>query len=333
MAQFEVPEPRISSPTDVIVEMRRMGVCGSDVHYFAEGKIGTDIVDYPWTVGHEGAGVVTQVGSAVERVRPGDRVAIDPAMPCWTCDQCLAGRPHTCRNLRFLGCPRQAEGCLVEQIVLPETSCYPISEGLSFEEAALVEPLSIAVYAAQLAGDLSGAMVGVLGAGPIGVCTLLAAKSAGAERLFVTDLIDDRLAATEWIADWAGNPGTTDVISEIACGEPAQLDIIFECCGRQAALDQAIQLLRPGGRLLIIGIPETNRISFDINLLRRKEIAIQNVRRQNDCTQRALDLLESKEIDVKPMVTHCFDFQDAQDAFDLVAGYRDGVVKAMLTFD
>ncbi len=146
-----VPRPALARPTDVLVKMARVGVCGSDVHYFAEGGIGSQRVEYPWTVGHEGAGTVVEVGAAVTRVKPGDRIAIDPAQPCGVCDQCRAGRPHTCRHLHFLGCPGQTEGCLSDYLVLPEGSCYPIPDSMTFDEAAIVEPLSIGVYALMLA--------------------------------------------------------------------------------------------------------------------------------------------------------------------------------------
>ena len=131
-----------------------------------------------------------------------------------------------------------------------------------------------------------------------------------------------------------GNPDTTDVVAEVSAREPDLLDAVFECSGDQAAMDQGVQLLKPGGKLLLIGIPGgRNRVSFDINLLRRKELVIQNVRRQNDCVQRAIDMIAKKEIDVNVMVTHHLPFAHTQQGFDMVADYQDGVVKALLTFD
>ena len=140
---MEVATPEITNPNDVLIQMKTVGVCGSDVHYYETGQIGSQVVDYPFAVGHEGAGVVVAVGTAVTRVKPGDRIAIEPAMPCGACDQCLTDRAHTCRALRFLGCPRQAEGCLSEYIVMPEGSCFTVSATTSFDEAAISEPLAI----------------------------------------------------------------------------------------------------------------------------------------------------------------------------------------------
>lgn len=333
MALQDVPLPALTRDTDVLVKMARIGICGSDVHYFAEGGIGSQRVEYPYTVGHEGAGIVEQVGAAVARVRPGDRIAIDPALPCGICDQCRAGRLHTCRAQRFLGCPGQVEGCLAEYVVLPEANCYPIPVTMSLDEAALIEPLSIGLYALRLSVSLRGATIGILGAGPIGLSVLLPAQAQGTVRAYVTDKIDARLqVARRAGADWAGNPSTQDVVAEIARHEPGGLDAVFECSGQQDAMDQGVQMLKPGGKLLLIGIPGAqNRVSFDINLLRRKEICIQNIRRQNGCVQAAIDLLAHKAIDVSPMITHHIPFERAQDGFAMVAGYQDGVVKAMVT--
>ncbi len=334
MEMQEVPTPAVTQDTDVLIQMTRVGVCGSDVHYYTEGKIGSQVVEFPFTVGHEGAGVVKAVGVRVSKVRPGDRVAIEPAMPCWDCDQCREGRPHTCRKLRFLGCPKQAEGCLSEYVVMPETSCFPLSATISDDEAALSEPLAIGVYAVKRSIPLRGVSVGILGGGPIGLSVMLAARAQGVGRVYVTDKIESRLALARKLgADWVGNPMTGDVIGEMIRREPAQLDVVFECCGQQEALDQGIELLKPGGKLMVVGIPPAlERVSFKIDKLRHKEICIQNVRRQNHCVQPTLDMMARREVDVGVMVTHRYPFSRTREAFDVVAGYRDGVVKAMIEF-
>jgi L-iditol 2-dehydrogenase len=332
MAMRDVPDPVVADDNDVLIRMTTVGVCGSDVHYYDTGHIGSQVVSYPFPVGHEGAGVVEAVGAGVDRVRPGDHIAIEPAMSCGQCDQCRAGRRHTCRNLRFLGCPGQADGCLSEFIVMPRECCYPIPPALSLEQAALSEPFSIGVYAAKLAALPPEARIGILGAGPIGLSVLLAARAAGVARVYMTDLIDARLRAARGMgADWTGNPETGDVVGGIQREEPLLLDVVFECCGKQEAVDQALQLIKPGGTLLFIGIPTVDRISFGMDLMRRKEICVQNVRRQNECVQPALDMLAEGRVDVTPMVTHRFAFEDTKGAFDLVSRYGDGVVKAMVT--
>ncbi len=334
MEMTDIPEPVINNNNDVKIKMQAVGVCGSDVHYYTTGRIGSQVVKYPFPVGHEGAGYVTEVGSEVTRVKPGDRIAIDPAMSCFECDQCRAGRPHTCRNLRFLGCPGQSGGCLSEYIVMPENSCYPVDESMSFDEAAISEPLSIGVYAVKQSLDMKNVKAGILGFGPIGMSVMLAGKALGGKHFYVTDKIDQRLMeAGDHGAVWTGNPEKEDVVSAISGKEPELLDVVFECCGQQDALDQAFELLKPGGKLMIIGIPEFDRWSFSADAGRRKEICIQHVRRQNECVEPALEMISGGQVDVKDMVTHRFGFEDTKKAFDLVAGYEDGVMKAMIDFE
>ncbi len=333
MEMQEVPDPTLQNKKDVLIRMTTVGVCGSDVHYYVSGKIGTQVVKFPFPVGHEGAGIVQDVGADVTGVKPGDRIAIEPAMPCWTCDQCLAGRPHTCRNLSFLGCPDQADGCLTEKIVMPESSCFKISESMTLDEAALSEPLSIGVYAVQQSIPMQDATVGILGAGPIGLSVLLPAKAQGAKKIYVTDKLDERLALARQVgASWTGNPNHEDVVATVHKVQPDELDVVFECCGQQEALTQAIGMLKPGGKLMIVGIPQVEEVSFSISQMRHKEITIRNVRRQCHCVQPALDMIDNKALDVAFMVTHRFPFEKTQDAFDLVADYRDGVIKAVIDF-
>ena len=330
----EVSTPLILNDRDVLIRMKTLGVCGSDIHYYVSGKIGSQVVQYPFTVGHEGAGEVEAIGKGVSMVLPGDRIAIEPAMPCWECDQCLEGRSHTCRNLRFLGCPGQAEGSLSEYIVMPETSCFKIPDEMSYDEAAISEPLAIGLYAVKQSIPMKGARVGILGFGPIGMSVLLPALAMGAKEVYVTDKIDERLLIAEKSgANLTANPDREDVVKKIAGEVPELLDVVFECCGQQDAIDNAVDLLKPGGKLMVIGIPEFDRWSFPVDISRRKELCIQNVRRQNEAVQPALDMMASGEISVASMATHRFPFEKSKEAFDLVAAYDDGVMKAMIDFE
>jgi len=334
MEMIEIPMPTITKDTDVLIKMKVVGVCGSDVHYYTLGKIGSQVVKYPFPVGHEGAGEVVAVGPAVTTVKPGDRIAIEPAMPCGICDQCKAGRPHTCRKLRFLGCPGQADGCLSEYIVMPEKSCFTITDHLSYTEAAISEPLAIGLYAVNQTIPLKNASIGILGFGPIGMGVLLSAQAKGASKIFITDLVEERLQiARECGAIYTGNPNRSDVVAEVKTKEPLLLDVVFECCGKQETIDQAVELLKPGGKLMVIGIPEFDRWSFPVDQMRHKEICVQNVRRQNHTVEETLELMEEKKIDVGKMATHRFTFPKTKEAFDLVTDYRDGVMKAMIDFD
>ncbi len=327
----EVPGPSLKNDTDVLIRVGAVGLCGSDIHYYAEGRIGGQIVEYPFIVGHECAGTIKQVGPSVRRLKSGDRVAIDPAIVCGICDQCLVGRPNTCRRLLYLGTPGQISGALCEFIVMPERNCHPLPEGLSLDEGVLVEPLSIALYGLRMAGEPAPGTIAVLGAGPIGLSVVLAARAAGVQTIYVTDKIEARVKRARTIgAAWAGNPDREDIVAAIHRFSPAQVDAVYECCGDQSALNQAVDLLRPGGRLFIIGIPPGDRISFDIHALRRKELSLHNVRRQKDGIENAIALIRSRGIDVRFMATHTFPIGDSRLAFELAMGYRDGVVRAII---
>jgi L-iditol 2-dehydrogenase len=284
-------------------------------------------------LGHEGAGVVVETGEAVKKVKPGDVIAIEPAMPCRECDQCLAGRYHTCRKLKFLGCPGQAEGCLSEYIVMPEENCFPLSKKLTPDHGSISEPLAIGIYSVKKSGNVKGLKIGILGFGPIGFSVLLAARAQGVDKIYVTDKIDERLIiSSKEGAVYTGNPLKENIVEEIRLREPLGLDVVFECCGQQEALDQAVDIMRPGGKIMVVGIPEFDRWSINVENTRRREMMIQFIRRQVDCTKTALEMMESGKIDVKNMITHRFRFENTKEAFDLVAEYRDGVMKAMIDF-
>jgi L-iditol 2-dehydrogenase len=334
MAVIDVPEPSIRKDNDVLLKVEMVGICGSDVHYYETGEIGSEIVEYPFIIGHECAATVKAVGNAVRRVKVGDRVAVEPAMVCHDCDQCKADRENTCRNLTFLGCPGQMDGALCEYIVMPEDCCFPLGDKVTFAQAVLCEPLAIALYAVKQAHLQKDSDIAILGAGPIGLSCLISARAENARTCYVTEIVKERVeVARKAGASWVGNPNEQDIVKEILRQQPAGIDVVFECAGKQETVDQAFELLKPGGRLMMIGIPRVERISFIIEKGRRKEISFINVRRQNQCAQAAIDLVASGKINVDFMATHKFRLEQTQDAFDMVSDYRDGVVKALIEIE
>lgn len=333
----DVPTPELRRPNDVALRIEAVGVCGSDMHYFRSGRIGTQILSEPWVMGHECTAVVESVGPEAKGLSVGDRVAVDPLIHCGRCDQCQSGRMHTCREQAFLGCPGQLPGCMSERIVMPDSCCFVVPEQLSVGAAVMVEPFAIALHARNQLGELAGKDVGILGMGPVGLCVQGAVELAGARSLSVTDRLDYRLELSRKqvtrVDDFrAHNPRREDVVRLIQSAHPQGLDAVYDCCGEPEALDQAVELLKPGGTLILVGIPEGSRIELDINALRRKELTIENVRRQNDCTPEAIERLAQGELSLDPVVTHHFAADDSQRAYDLVAGYADGVGKALIHF-
>jgi L-iditol 2-dehydrogenase len=335
----DVPEPVLQRPEDVLLRIDRVGVCGSDVHYYLEGGIGGAKIKYPATLGHECSGTVLAIGSAVRTLRPGDRVAIDPAFPCWDCDQCRSSRFHTCRHLQFMGSPGEAPGAVAERYVAPAACCVKIPDTISLDEAMLAEPLSVGLHTVRLSQLKKSHLplaaepttVAILGSGPIGLSVLLCAKAIAGCKAIVTDLLDERLAvAGRCGADVVLNPKSCDVAAGISRLESNGLDIVFECSGDPACVEQGQRLLRPGGTLMMVGIQPVGLVTFDPHHARRQELRFQSVRRQNQCVEPIIDMIAERRIDPSPLITHRFPLEEISAAFELVAGYRDGVIKAVI---
>ncbi len=327
----DAPEPRCQSSEDALVAIDRVGVCGSDIHYYLDGRIGDQALRYPATVGHECSGTVLAAGPAVKHLRAGDRVAIDPAFPCRQCDQCRAGRFHTCRNLLFMGVPGQAPGALAERSVVPAGCCFKVPDSVSLDAAMLVEPLSVALHAVRLAELAAGMKIAVLGTGPIGLSVLLCAKAISPCTAVATDLLHERLAiARRCGADATINARQHDVRAECTGLGFPEFDVVFECSGDPACVDQGQTLLGPGGTLMLVGIPSVDAVSFNPHFMRRNELRFQNVRRQNGCVEPVIEMIADGRLDPAPLLTHHFPIEKVADAFELVAGYRDGVVKAVI---
>lgn len=326
---IDAPKPVIVNDDDVLIRMTVVGICGSDIHYYSTGRIGSQVVKYPFTVGHEGAGVVEAVGPAVKSVKPGDPIAVEPSIACGHCNQCLAGRPHTCENNLFLGCPGQIEGNLAEYIVMPESQCIILKGDLKPEHGATSEPLAIGCYAVKQAALSATDSVAIIGFGPIGMSVFQMAKAQGVSNIVVSEKIDER-------AKMAEKYGATQVVNPLNDSVPQKVgngfDVVFECCGQQEAMDTAVDILKPGGKIMVVGIPEFDRWSFSADVARRKELSLIHIRRQNGCTHQTLDMIEEGVVDGSAMITHRFQFGQIAEAFDMVKNYRDGVMKAMVHF-
>lgn len=326
----DVPEPALQKPGQILLQIKAVGVCGSDIHYYTRGGIGDQRVVYPFCLGHECSGEIIEVGKEVRRFKPGELVTVDPAQPCGSCFQCRKGRFNTCENLLFLGSPGQLPGALCEYLVLPAACCYKAASHISPAQAVLAEPLSIALHALSFLRDPQDADIAVLGCGPIGLSVILAAKFSGVRNIFATEKIDERLRAASLLGiAGSGNPCKEDIIAKFGAVKPAGFAAVIECCGQQEAIDQGIRMLAPGGRLITVGIPETERITFDPHILRRKEISIQNVRRQNKCMAKAVELLGRHIPDFDFMITHRFALDEIGTAFKLLKNYDDGIIKGI----
>ena len=319
-------------PRDVTVRIRAGGICGSDLHYYQDGGFGTVRIRQPMILGHEIAGEVTEIGAEVTRVRPGDRVAINPSRPCGHCRFCLAGQPNHCLDMRFYGSAMRmphVHGGFREVLVCDEAQAVPVPPGVALETAAFAEPLSVCLHAARQAGPLLGQRVLVTGSGPIGALCVLVARHAGAQEVVATDIIDAPLAVVRRIgADVALNTRTDPEALTRFKADKGYFDTVIEASGSGIALASALEVTRPGGVIVQLGI-SGGEMTLPVNMLVAKEIALRGTFRFHEEFDWAVGFLASGAIDVAPLLTEIVPLAEAVRAFEL-AGDKSRAMKVQL---
>lgn len=320
----EVPVPR-PGPREVLVAVKSVGVCGSDVHYYEHGAIGDFVVEEPLILGHECAGEVVELGEGVRDLRVGDRVALEPGVPCRHCEHCLSGRYNLCPDVVFMATP-PVDGAFCEYVVSPEDFAYKLPPHVSTEAGATVEPLAVGLHALRLVGLRAGERVAVLGAGPIGLLAVAAARAAGAGRVAAADLLPLRLEAAEKM----GAERTVNAAEEDAGAALRDwADVVLECVGVEQTLAQAFQVARPGGRVAWIGMGAASA-QVPVVKAQAKELLITGVFRYANVYPSAVALLAAGKLHVEPVITHRFDFPAVPEAMEFVANNRDVALKTMV---
>jgi L-iditol 2-dehydrogenase len=316
-------------PGEVQVRIGAVGVCGSDLHAYAEGAVGSTPNVYPMVLGHEPAGTIVKTGSGITGLAVGDCGALEPALYCYHCEFCLSGRHNVCANLRFLSGP-QLPGFFRELINLPVANFRPTPTGMSLDEATLAEPLAVAMHSLHLASIRPGETVAVIGAGPIGLLTIAALRATKAGRIWAVEpLAHRRELAREIGAAFALQPeeAAEEILS--ATGRRG-VDCAIDCAAGEHTMGQAVQLTRNAGRVALTGIHTTPLVSLDGSAMRRKELTIFNVRRSNHETQEALELLRAHPEWFAPLLTHTREIARIDEAFLITSQYRDGVGKMIV---
>jgi L-iditol 2-dehydrogenase len=309
----ERPKP---GPGSALVRVAAVGLCGSDLHWFEEGGIGSSRIKRPIVPGHEMAG----------RTEDGRLVAIEPAIPCGHCPLCLEGHPNLCPTIRFSG-QGDDDGSMREWMAWPDHCLFALPDGFTATDGAMLEPLGVAIHTVDLAHVRPGSSVGVFGAGPIGLLCLQVAKAAGAARLFATDLPSrtHRLEAARDVGAKAfAVEGGLEARAILKAVGGHGLDVAIEAAGVQAAVDAAAESVRPGGRVVLAGIPSEERTSFKASTARRKGLTFVMVRRMKHTYPRAIALALAGRVDLRSMVTHRFPLAEAAKAFE-VAARREGL--------
>jgi L-iditol 2-dehydrogenase len=324
----EHPAPRPEAG-QIAVNVTHCGVCGSDVHYYLDGRIGDMVVEQPLILGHEFAGTVAELGDGVTRLEVGQPVAVQPGVPCGRCRLCRAGRYNLCPEVSFAGTP-PVDGAFVERFVTDADFVYPLPEGLTLEDGALCEPLACGVHAVERADVTLGDRVAILGSGPIGLVTSVACQAAGATVVLATDLVDARLEMAKSLgAERVLNAAEEDVVAAMA-GE--EIDAAIDCAGAVETPQQGVDMVRRGGTVQIVGFPRGQAVPIDMARAVRKELRLMTMLRFANNFSTAIALLEREAERLRRLVTHRFGFEQIEEALKLVDAREDGVMKAMIEF-
>jgi L-iditol 2-dehydrogenase len=324
-AEMPIDDP---GPGEVQVRVGAVGVCGSDLHAYSEGAVGSTPNVYPMVLGHEPAGTIVKTGPGVTGLAPGDRGALEPAIYCYHCEFCLRGLHNVCANIRFLSTP-QHPGFFRELVNLPISNFLPIPSGISLDQATLVEPLAIALHSVRLVSIRPGETVAVIGAGPIGLLTIAALRAAKAGRIWAVEPLAHRRELARRIgADVVLEPA--EASGEILRSTGHGVDCAIDCAAGEDTTNQALQLTCSAGRVALTGIHSTPFVALDGSAMRRKELTIFNVRRSNHESREALELLEAHTDWFAPLLTHARNIEQIDEAFAITSQYRDRVGKMIV---
>ena len=331
----EVPAPGAPQPNEAKIQINKVGICGSDVHYWEHGRIGDFIVESPMVLGHECAGTVVDVGSSVSDLKPGDRVAIEPGVPRLSTPAShfymKRGEYNLCPDIFFFATPPD-HGAFCDYVNHPADFCFKLPDNVSLEEGAMIEPMSTGIYAARVAPVVTGDTVVITGAGPIGLMNLLTAQAAGAAHVVISDTVAERLETARQIGATRIVPGDAAELKaaarELTNGRGA--DVCIEAAGHPAALNACIAAARPGASVVLIGMPPGDTAQININDLIIREIRLRPIFRYNNTFPTGVNLLASGKVDVKPLISKRFALAETPEAFEYVVANRATCVKAVV---
>ncbi len=327
----EMPKPKSG---ELLIKTGCVGVCGSDLHFYADGRLGNYVVDDPLILGHEVAGTVVEVGSDVTGFDVGDRVAVEPGAPCGRCPECLKGLYNLCKTLTFMAVPGQRDGVFSEYFTNEAKMCFKLPDNVTMVEGAMVEPLSVGMHAAELADAKIGQTAVVLGCGCIGLVTIMTLRARGVKTIYAMDVMEKRL-------DMAMKVGATKVfnaknedIKEFIMSLPDQgVDLVFECAGNATTTLLSAKLLKAGGTVTLVGLAAQPELAFDFGTLNAIEGRVLAVFRYRNMYPVAIDAVKNKSVPLEDIVTHRFSFSDTIEGIKESEANKSEIVKAVIVFD
>jgi L-iditol 2-dehydrogenase len=324
----------VPKDNEVLVRIRHVGICGSDLHYYEHGRIGGYVVNGPMILGHESAGEVAGFGSAVTGFSLGDRVAIEPGYTCGVCEFCRSGRYNLCPDVVFMATPPY-DGAFCEYVAYPAQVMFKLPDNVDTLSGALVEPLSVGFHAAAQGSATVGETAAVLGAGCIGLCTMMALRARGVAQVYMTDVLDKRLSmAMEMGADAAWDPTEADVVALINAQTGGRgVDMVLETAGSKAATQQTVDLVARGGRIVLVGMAPDATLPFDFGTLMGKEASIHTVFRYRNLYPVAIRAIASGQVDVAQIVTDIFPFEKTADAMRHASENKKDLIKTVIAFE
>jgi len=326
----DVPVPAIG-PEDALIRVRACGICASDVHYLVHGRIGRYVVEAPMIVGHELAGDVVAVGAAVTGLAVGTRVAVEPGVSCGRCRMCKAGRYNLCPDVVFYATP-PVQGAMSEYAVIRADFAHPIPDHVSYEQGALCEPISVGIHCCDLTDVRPGDSVVILGAGPIGLTAIVAARQRGAGLVIISDVYPARLEVARGLGALAVDVGSEDIAALVMeRTDGAGVDALFDTSGVRSVIEAAPDLMRRGGAIAVVGLPADDSVTYRMLKIVDKELSLHGVFRYANTYPAAVALVASGQYRVDSVVTHRFPIDDVVLAFDTALNAKDHAIKVMVT--
>ena len=330
----ELPMPEMKED-QVLIKIEYVGICGSDVHYFHDGRCGSFVLDeFPFMLGHECAGTVVDAGKKVSHLKVGDKVCVEPGITCGKCEFCKSGHYNLCEDVQFLATP-PIQGCYERYLAFPADLCFKLPENVNTKAGALVEPLATGMYAAELAEVTVGHTVAILGSGCIGLMTMLACRARGASKIIVCDLEDIRLdKARQLGADHVINGKTSDVIQQINMLTGGRgVDIVFETAGSKVTINQTAFAARRGGLVILVGMSAEEELPYNFGQVMAKELQIKSLFRYVNMFPKTVAAVASGLIPVEKVATHEYTLDQIQQAFEDSIYKKNEVVKAVIRID
>ena len=316
---------------EVLVKLEYVGICGSDLHYYESGAIGNFIVKPPFVLGHEPGGTVVEVGKNVTHLKVGDRVALEPGKTCGHCEFCKTGRYNLCPDVEFFATP-PVDGVFQEYVAHEAGLCFKLPENVSTMEGALIEPLAVGFHAAMQGGARAGQTAVVMGAGCIGLVSMMALKAMGVSRVYVVDIMEKRLEkALELGADGVINGSKADAVEEVMkLTEGKGCDLAIETAGTQITTVQTIHMTKKGATIVLVGYSKSGEMTLPMSMVLDKELTLKSIFRYRHIYPMAIDAVASGRVNLKGIVTNTFSLDEIQEAMDYSVNNKAEVVKAVI---